>query len=233
MPDDLAAQTALDAAIANANRCEQAGDHAGRAAAATAALKLKEAAYRPVPSATPTDASGAAARLAHLEKDSAWVARYFAGDPQAQREFKSLTERLANTDDVTRAVQGADRSPFEFEARTSGAEASVRDMVAAFDHFRAIGGEQDVAVLEGFMGNRQYGYDPAEHELAKQVHAELTSSPDFLKKLAAKDPFVTRMFHRASMVLSAGVDSSLPRNPQTERLLEERWTARYRDGRIT
>jgi hypothetical protein len=67
MPDDAAAQTALDAAIANANRCEQAGDHAGRAAAATAALKLKEAAYRPTPRPNPTDGAGAAARLAHLE----------------------------------------------------------------------------------------------------------------------------------------------------------------------
>jgi hypothetical protein len=228
---DAAAQSALDAAIANANAAEKAGDHAGRAAAATAALKLKEAAYRPTPGPKPTDGAGAAARLAHLEKDSAWVARYFAGDPEAQREFKSLTERLANTDDVTRAVQGADRSPFEFEARTSGAEASLRDMVAAFDHFRAIGDEQDVVVLEGFMRDQQY--NPAEYELAKSVHAELTSSPDFLKRLAAKDPFVTKLFHRCSMVLAAGADPSLPREPGAEKLLSERWAARYRDGRIT
>jgi hypothetical protein len=203
---DAAAQSALGAAIANANAAEKAGDHAGRSAAATAALKLMEANFHPAAPTNPTDAAGASARLAHLEKDSAWVARYFAGDPQAQREFKSLTERLANTDDVTRAVQGADRSPFEFEARSSGAQASLRDMVAMFDHMRAVGDEQDVVVLEGFMRDQQY--NPAEYELAKSVHAELTSSPDFLKKLAAKDPFVTKLFHRASMVLAAGVDRS-------------------------
>jgi hypothetical protein len=53
---DTATQTALDAAIANANAAEARGDHAGRAAAATAALELKKTAYRPLPPENPTNA---------------------------------------------------------------------------------------------------------------------------------------------------------------------------------
>ena len=229
--DPAAAQSALDAGIANANRCEQVGDHAGRVAAATAALKLKEAAYRPTPSANPTDAAGAGARLAHLEKDVAWRARYFAGDAAARQEFRSLTTMLS-ADPVSLAAQGI-TPPSEVD-ENNGAVAGGPELVAAFDYFRDMGEmttEQDTAILEGFMRDRKY--DRAEYALAEQVHAELTSDPKFLEKLKSGDPFTQKIFLRTSMVLAAGADPSLPRNPGVEKLLQERWAARYRDGRIT
>jgi hypothetical protein len=107
-------------------------------------------------------------------------------------------------------------------------------LVSAFDHFRDMGEmttEQDMAILEGFMRDRKY--DRAEYALAEQVHTELTSDPKFLEKLKSGDPFTQKMFLRTSMVISAGVDSSLPRNETAERLLNERWAARYRDGKLT
>jgi len=116
----------------------------------------------------------------------------------------------------------------------TGAVASGPTLVAAFKHFDNIGElatGQDMEVLSDFM--RDAKYDAAEVELAKQVHRELTSSPDFLKKLEAKDPFTQKLFTRTSMVIAAGVDPSLPRNETAERLLQERWGAHYRGGRIT
>jgi hypothetical protein len=228
---DAETQSAFDAAVANANRCEQVGDHAGRAAAATAALKLKEAAYRPTPSATPTDAAGAGARLAHLEKDAAWRARYFAGDAQARQEFRALTTMLS-ADPVSLAAQGI-TPPSEVD-ENNGAVAGGPELVAAFDHFRGMGEmttEQDTAILEGFMRDRKY--DAAEFALAEQVHTELTNDPKFLEKLKSGDPFTQKMFLRTSMVLAAGADPSLPNNPETLRLLHERWNARYQGGKLT
>jgi hypothetical protein len=230
MPDNAATQ-ALNAAIANANAAEARGDHAGRVAAATAALDLMKAAYSPTPSATPTDAAGAGARLAHLEKDAAWRARYFAGDAAARQEFRALTTMLS-ADPVSLAAQGI-TPPAEVD-ENNGAVAGGPELVAAFDHFRDMGEmttEQDMAIVEGFMRDRKY--DRAEYALAEQIHTELTNDPQFLTKLKSGDPFTQKMFLRTSMVLAAGVDPSLPNDPATLQLLQERWAARYRDGKLT
>jgi len=136
MPDDAATQ-ALNAAIANANAAEKAGDHAGRAAAATAALDLMKAAYHPAAPTNPTDATGASARLTALEKDGEWRQRLFSGDGAARAEFDRLTKLIADTPDTERALAGASRTIFEYEAPASGAEASLRDQISFVNDARA------------------------------------------------------------------------------------------------
>jgi hypothetical protein len=137
MPDDAAAQ-ALNAAIANANAAEKAGDHAGRAAAATAALDLMKANFHPAAPTNPTDAAGASARLTALEKDGAWCQKLFAGDPQAQAEFHSLTKMLSEADPIDRALTGAAPTLFEAESPASGASASLRDQISFVADARAV-----------------------------------------------------------------------------------------------
>jgi hypothetical protein len=154
MPDDAATQ-ALNAAIANANAAEKAGDHAGRAAAATAALELMKAAYHPTPSATPTDATGASARLTALEKDGTWCAKLFAGDAQAQQEFHSLTKMLSEADPIDRALSGAAPTLFEAESPASGAEAGLRDQISFVADARADDTPDEVSrmLLSPLRGN--------------------------------------------------------------------------------
>jgi hypothetical protein len=137
MPDDAAAQ-AINAAIANANRCEQVGDHAGCAAAATAALKLKEAAYRPSAPTNPVDAAGATQRLAALGKDGDWCAKLFSGDGAARAEFDRLNRLVADADPVSRALSGAAPGPWEAETN-SGAEAGLRDQISFVADARTAG----------------------------------------------------------------------------------------------
>src|SRR6516165_3660332 len=164
---DTATQTALDAAIANANRCEQAGDHAGRAAAATAALRLKEAAYRPVPSATPRNGAEASALLDHLNKTSPeWRRDVLAGKSDVVNALHAWNKMISDADPVELAAQGI--RPPQTSADQTGAVAGGPEMVAAFNHFGDIGElatEQDMNVLQGFM--RDQKYDVAEFELAK------------------------------------------------------------------
>jgi hypothetical protein len=128
MPDDAATQ-ALNAAIANANAAEARGDHAGCAAAATAALKLKEAAYHPSAPTNPVDAKGATQRLAALGKDGDWCAKLFAGDGAARAEFDRLNKLVADADPIDRALSGAVPGPWEAETN-SGAEAGLRDQIS-------------------------------------------------------------------------------------------------------
>jgi hypothetical protein len=131
MPEmDAAAQSALDAAIANANAAEKAGNHADRAAAATAALELMKAAYHPAAPTNPVDATGASARLTALEKDGEWCQKLFSGDGAARAEFDRLTKLIADTPDTERALAGASRTTFEYDAPASGAEASLRDQIS-------------------------------------------------------------------------------------------------------
>jgi hypothetical protein len=152
---DAAAQSALDAAIANADAAKKAGDHAGRAAAATAALKLMEAAYHPTPSATPTDAAQATALLEHRGKDPAWREKFFAGDAATVEEFHRLNKLVADTPDVERALSNAPRGSFEVEARASGAEASLRDQISFVADARADDTPDEVSrmLLSPLRGN--------------------------------------------------------------------------------
>jgi hypothetical protein len=157
MPDDLAAQAAIDGAIASANAAEKAGNHADRARHASTALELMKAAYHPTPSATPTDPTGAAARLTALEKDGAWCAKLFAGDAQAQQEFHSLTKMLSEADPIDRALSGAAPTLFEAESPASGAEASLRDQIDYVNSARADGTPDEIlrARLSSLRGTPQ------------------------------------------------------------------------------
>jgi hypothetical protein len=233
MPDDAAARSALDAAIANANAAEARGDHAGRAAAATEALALKQAAYRPLPPENPRTGAEASALLDHLNRTSPeWRAAVLSGRSDVVNALHDWNKLIADSDPVSLAAVGI--TPPQSSADQSGAVAGGPELVAAFNHSRDIGElatEGDQAIAEEFM--RDARYDAAEYELAKQVHRELTNDPNFLKKLAAKDPFTQKLFTRVSMVIAAGPDSSLPRNETAERLLQDRWAAHYRGGRIT
>jgi hypothetical protein len=187
--------------------------------------------YRQTPSANPRNGAEASALLDHLNKTSPeWRRDVLAGNSRAVGEFNRLNKMVADADLVSFAAQGITPST---EQRPSGAVAGGKELTGMFNAFRDAGetSEGDMAVLEGFLQDRQY--NRSEFDLAQQVHHELTHSPDFLKRLAAKDPFVTKLFHRTSMVLAAGADHSLPRDPNTEKLLQERWASRYRDGRIT
>jgi hypothetical protein len=231
MADDT--QAAIDASIAAANRAEATGNHETRASAATNALKLMTERYRQTPSANPRNGAEASALLDHLNKTSPeWRRDVLAGNSRAVGEFNRLNKMVADADPVELAARGI-TPPSEVDENNGGV-AGGPETVAAFNHFGDIGEletEQDMNVLQGFM--RDQKYDAAEFELAKQVHAELTGDPQFLQKLKSGDPFTRKMFLRTSMVIAAGADPSLPRNLQTEKLLQERWAARYRDGRIT
>lgn len=54
------------------------------------------------PSATPTDAAGAAARLAALTADPEWGKRLTSGDLAARREWQQLTTLIASGDHPAR-----------------------------------------------------------------------------------------------------------------------------------
>jgi len=151
--DAAAAQSAIDSAIANANAAEAAGNHAGRIEAARAALALKAAQFRPEPQANPSDAKGASARLAYLEKDAEFRQAFFAGHPAAREEFDRLNQLLANADPIERALTGAGRSSSEAESG-SGTQSMLKDEISFVADGRAaeIPDEQLALILKHRVG---------------------------------------------------------------------------------
>jgi len=225
---DTATQTAFDAAVAAADAALKSGDAANRIKHATTALELKAAAYHPLPPAEPKNAAEASALIKHLNNTSPeWRAAVLSGRSDVVNAFHAWNKMISDADPVELAAQGVAPA---IETPASGAVAHGKDLVEAFNHFAAIG--EDPVMTEGFL-RREGGYDAAEHQLAQEVHRELSSDPKFLEKLKNGDPFTRRLFDRTSYVLAMGVDPSLPRDPATDKLLSERWHSRYRDGRLT
>jgi len=156
MPEmDAAAQAAIDGAIASANAAEKAGNHADRAKHASTALELMKANFHPAAPTNPVDATGASARLTALEKDGAWCQKLFSGDGAAREEFDRLTKLIADTPDTERALAGASRTIFEYEAPASGAEASLRDQISFVNDARADDTPDEVSrmLLSPLRGN--------------------------------------------------------------------------------
>jgi hypothetical protein len=164
MPDDPAAQVAIVDAIASADAAEKSGDHAARAKHASTALELMKAAYHPEPSANPTDATGATARLTALGKDGEWCTKLFSGDGAARQEFDRLNQLLADTPDIERALSNAPPSPWEAEGPVSGAEASLRDQISFVADARADDTPDEVTrtLLSPLRGN------PKDREFAQR-----------------------------------------------------------------
>jgi hypothetical protein len=126
---DPAAQAALDQARANADACEARQDHAGRSAAAKAALDIMQATFRPAPVENPTTASQATARLEHLSKNPEFREKLFGKDPATVEEWHRLNKLVADTPDVERALTNSPRTAFETEASVSGAHAGLKDQI--------------------------------------------------------------------------------------------------------
>jgi hypothetical protein len=202
------AQTGIDASIAAANAAEARGDHSARAAAATAALNAWSAAIRPPPPAEPTDAVGASARLAHLQKDRAWRDRYFAGDQQAVREFNSLNEKIAAADPYALAIAG--HAPPDGVDENAGAVAGGREMVAAAAHLRDLG-FSDGDIHELFNGQltddgkpltieeMRAGAKGAEHILQRAGR-----DPELRRRILSGDSLLNEQLTMLSAVIAAG-----------------------------
>jgi hypothetical protein len=130
----------------------------GTAEAAGKALDAMSAAFRgPAPSATPSDAVGARARLDALSADPSYSKAFFSGDQAAVAEFNALTAQVANGNPTLDALAGA--KPAEFEV-TVGGELSSRNRADAVAGLRELGLD-DASVTQALDGA-----PVSEHEVA-------------------------------------------------------------------
>jgi hypothetical protein len=175
----------VQAHIDSANLAESQGNHAGRAAAATAALNAWSAALRPTPSAEPQDAVGASARLEHLQKDRAWRDRYFAGDTATVNEFNALNAKIAEADPVELAIAGH-AGPSSVD-ENFGSVAGPGEMVAAAAHLREAG------LVDGDIGELFRGQltDDGKPLTAEEMAAGAKGAEHILQR-ASKDPELRR-----------------------------------------
>jgi hypothetical protein len=120
--------------IAAANSAEASGDHAGRAAAATAALAAWKASMQTTPPAQPQNAAEAGQRLDFLNRDPAWRNKFMAGDTAARREFDLLNAQVAAGDATELALAGV--APAASVDENSGSIVGERDLPAAVNHLR-------------------------------------------------------------------------------------------------
>jgi hypothetical protein len=199
----------IAAGIAAANAAEASGQHEARAAAASATLKAWEAAYRPAPSAQPTDAIGAAARLTHLEKDAGWRNKLFAGEAQAREEMEALTALRAAGNDVDLAIAGHLPAPSVDE--NFGAVAGGPELVAGAAHLRELG-FNDLNIAELYEGAfvTTDGKPLTQEEIANGVRrAEqdrtfMLRDPEIMKKYLSGDAAVRQNMDRLAMIIITG-----------------------------
>jgi hypothetical protein len=203
-PDVQAHMTAADAAQAT-------GDHAGRAAAATAALSAWSSALRPVPSAEPRTAAEASARLEHLNKSPEWRAKYFGGDTATVAEFNRLNEMVSSADPVELALAGV--APVDGIDENSGAVPSGRDVVAGVAHMREQGfNDSEIKeILTGRLVDK--GTPLTKDEIAAGAQgaqrwlANATRDATFRKALLDGDQDARRRWDFACAVAASGRDT--------------------------
>jgi hypothetical protein len=166
---------------------------------ATQALADMTAAYRgTAPSATPTDAAGARARLADLAANPKWTSDYLNGNADARKDFDSLTKLIATGSDVDMAIAGVlPEAHVDF-----GPGVSLRDQAAAVPVLRKMGIGDDAIrqLLEDKPVSRR------EYQLAEQWRDEHLTNAEWTKKWLAGDAAAAREMTLCSIVLSSEID---------------------------
>jgi hypothetical protein len=207
MPDEIPVD--VQASIAAADHAQLVGDHAGRRAAASAALKSWAASMNPVPSAEPKDAIGAAQRLEYLQKDAGWRDRYFRGEVQARQEFDALTQQVSGADDVELALAGH-AVPGSLD-ENSGAVISEHDLPAAVHHLRDAGmAEHHIEeVARGTLLGDDFKPLAADEIDKRVINAErvltlMGRDPELRRRVLSGDAAALEVLQRASATIALG-----------------------------
>jgi hypothetical protein len=208
MPDDIPVD--VQASIAAANHAEALGDHAGRRAAASAALKSWTASMNPVPSDKPTTAVEAAARLAHLQKDAGWRSAVATGSGPEFKAFTALNEQIANsTDPVELALAG--HAPPSSVDENSGSVLAEHDMPAVAAHLRGIGHpEHQVSeLMHGTLLGEDFKPLPADEAERRVSNAELFITQagrdtELRRRILSGDAAALEVFRNANETIALG-----------------------------
>jgi hypothetical protein len=155
------------------------------------------AANRPAAVAAPANATEAHRRLEALSSDSTWSQRLLNNDAAARKEFNSLTALVAGGTDADFAIAGV--LP-EFHV-DSGTGAPLRDQLAAVPQLREAGID-DEAIRQVLTDQP---VTKAEHDLAKQQHADRMSDPEFTKRWFGGGRAETREMTLLSIILSSEI----------------------------
>jgi hypothetical protein len=165
---------------------------------ATQALADMSAAYRPAPSATPTDAAGARARLAELAANPKWTSDYLNGNTAARQEFEAVTKLIATGSDVDMAIAGLlPEAHVDF-----GPGAPLRDQAAAVPFLRHLGiGDEAIKQLlsDQPVSRREY-------QLAEQWRNSHMKNAEWTKRWLAGDHDAAREMTLCSIVLASEID---------------------------
>jgi hypothetical protein len=150
---------------------------------ATAWLEQKSAAYESgkAPTDKPSNATEARARLDHLTADKAWSERYLKGGVAENREFKALTQMVADAKpgDRLEAVLAGQRHNNTMVETVSGDELSTSKLAVAVDGLREAGvADPDVLrqAINGFPVSR------AEVAATQQLKAQRLGDAAWLQR---------------------------------------------------
>jgi hypothetical protein len=173
----------------------------GSREAATKALEGLHAKFKgPAPSATPTDAAGARARLDALTADPSWSRAFFDGHQATVAEFKTLTAQIAAGNPTADALAGAKPSEgFEIETTISGS-LSTRARADAVAGLRQLGLSDDV-VAQAIDG-APAPISVQELNMARMKKATLLSDPDFSARYLAGSLIEKQTMSLLNLVIS-------------------------------
>jgi hypothetical protein len=148
------------------------------------------------PAAPPKTASEASAVLAARQADRDWGAKVFAGDPNANKEFRELTAMVSagGDDTVTVAMNG---NPVYMPST------DLHQMAHAAGWFRELG-ISDQIISEFLRGGQ---VTPQEYEAVANWKKEHMGDEDWVKKYLSGDVKARQQMMLADTVLVNGVKS--------------------------
>jgi hypothetical protein len=146
------------------------------------------------PPAPPANAAEARTRLDGLIADKAFGAKLLAGDADANRDFRALSDMAANVDDGTIAAAMSGNIGALPDSR-------LKVMANTADHLREIGIREEI--IEQQL--RGHEVSPEEYKLVEAWKARQMKDPVFVKAYLSGDPEARQKMTLAAIVLSGDV----------------------------
>jgi hypothetical protein len=147
--------------------------------------------------APPANATEAANRLGALTADKEWCEKLLAGNADAGREFRELSELAATGDDVNVAMAG--RPPIPESGVLPNSDVVLMADMAAY--LRELGFPEKAT--REFLSDKKMTAE--HHAAAKQWKADAMSNKEFTQRYLAGDRAALRQMTAANAVLNSEI----------------------------
>jgi hypothetical protein len=185
-----------------------------------AGARLAEMARGPQPSATPTTAQEAAARLRVITKDSKWSERFLSGNSPEVREFNDLSALIASGGDEAAGISDIITTVNALEDQQAVSPVAYEGLIGGL-RSQGLPDEAEQAIRDIDAGVRTDRPSQGDGAACRQVLDRLIKNPEWRQRVLAGDVRANNLKNALDRVIAYAGNDGQPASDWLRQKLSE------------